>query len=341
MRLVTSLFIGVSAMQSFAQINLPRVYDCIQINKPIIVDGKDTESAWNKATWTDDFIDIEGESKDTPYYSTKVKMLWDTNNLYLFAVLEEEHLWATLTNHDDIIYLDNDFEVFIDPNSDNHDYMEIEINLFNTILDLMLIKPYRNGGPMIMDWTATGMQSAVSTFGTLNNPGDKDSMWCVEMALPLKTLGKTPVSGNYWRINFSRVQYETVVSSNKYKKIKRDSGKNLPEHNWVWSPQGLINMHYPENWGYLLFNDVNRSEPVILPNDAALRIALHKMYYAQNNYIKEHGVFDANIPNEITIDNSVYSVSIQIKSDDFEIKASNHTFTWHIQRDSKIWKSEN
>ena len=29
----------------------------------------------------------------------------------------------------------------------------------------------------------------------------------------------------------------------------------MPEYNWVWSPQGKINMHIPENWGYLIFND--------------------------------------------------------------------------------------
>ena len=28
---------------------------------------------------------------------------------------------------------------------------------------------------------------------------------------------------------------------------------NRPEDNWVWSPQGVINMHVPEQWGYLHF----------------------------------------------------------------------------------------
>ena len=26
-----------------------------------------------------------------------------------------------------------------------------------------------------------------------------------------------------------------------------------PEDNWVWSPQGVINMHIPERWGRLVF----------------------------------------------------------------------------------------
>jgi hypothetical protein len=28
---------------------------------------------------------------------------------------------------------------------------------------------------------------------------------------------------------------------------------NPKEDNWVWSPQGVVNMHVPERWGYLVF----------------------------------------------------------------------------------------
>jgi hypothetical protein len=28
---------------------------------------------------------------------------------------------------------------------------------------------------------------------------------------------------------------------------------HLAEDNWVWSPQGLINMHVPERWGWVEF----------------------------------------------------------------------------------------
>lgn len=31
---------------------------------------------------------------------------------------------------------DNDFEVFLDPDGDNHNYYEIEINAHNTVWDL-------------------------------------------------------------------------------------------------------------------------------------------------------------------------------------------------------------
>ena len=83
-------------------------------------------------------------------------------------------MWAKLKQHDDIIYQDNDFEVFIDPDGDSHNYLEIEVNALNTVFDLLLVKPYRNGGPMVLAWDLKSMQTAVELRGTLNDPKDKD-----------------------------------------------------------------------------------------------------------------------------------------------------------------------
>ncbi|MCK7480520.1 MAG: carbohydrate-binding family 9-like protein [Candidatus Moduliflexus flocculans] len=57
-----------------------------------------------------------------------VQMLWDDSYFYIGAYLEEPHLWATLTERDSIIFQDNDFEVFIDPDGDTHNYYELEMN---------------------------------------------------------------------------------------------------------------------------------------------------------------------------------------------------------------------
>ena len=57
-------------------------------------------------------------------------------------------------------------------------------------------------------------------------------------------------------MNFSRVQWRTHIVDGGYEKIiDPDTGKSLPEDNWVWSPQGLIAMHCPEQWGEVLFSD--------------------------------------------------------------------------------------
>ena len=86
-------------------------------------------------------------------------MLYDDNYFYFAAELDEPHVWATLTDRDAVIYHDNDFEVFIDPDGDNHLYYELEINALGTEWDLLLVKPYRDGGPAINAWDIQGLQT--------------------------------------------------------------------------------------------------------------------------------------------------------------------------------------
>jgi hypothetical protein len=43
--------------------------------------------------------------------------------------------------HNEIIYHDNDFEVFVDSDGSTHNYKEFEINANNATWDLLLNKP--------------------------------------------------------------------------------------------------------------------------------------------------------------------------------------------------------
>lgn len=243
--------------------SLPKSYYIYKTKKPINIDGKIRKHEWKNARWTDEFVDISDSINPIPKYKTKCKMLWDDEYLYIAAYLEEPDLWATLKNHDDIIYNDNDFEVFIDPGNDASNYFEIEINALGTVMDLFMRRTYKRGGPVDMKWNTVGMKSAVYLKGTLNNNTDVDKYWTVEMAIPYSCLEKPnrvsqPVVGATWRINFSRVQWQTVPSEISYEKKKNEKGRRLPEYNWVWTPQGRIDMHIPEKWGYLHFKDTTK-----------------------------------------------------------------------------------
>jgi len=48
--------------------------------------------------------------------------------------------------------------VFIDPDGDTHAYYELEVNAFGTPWDLLLIKPYRDGGPAVISWDISGLK---------------------------------------------------------------------------------------------------------------------------------------------------------------------------------------
>src|SRR5215207_9003753 len=174
----------------------PRGYVCYRAEQAIKIDGKLDDAAWAAAPWSAEFADIEGDAKPKPRWRTRMKMLWDDQFLYIAAEMEEPHLWATLTEHDAVIFHDNDFEVFLDPDGDNHNYGELELNAKNTTWDLLLTKPYRDGGRALNGWEIIGLKTAVHLNGTLNEPRDKDHGWTLEIAWPwkgLKELTTVPV----------------------------------------------------------------------------------------------------------------------------------------------------
>jgi hypothetical protein len=270
----------------------PRLYLCLRVAEPPDIDGRLDDAAWRKAEWTADFVDIEGALKPRPRYRTRVKMVWDDRHLYVAAELEDPHVWATLEKRDSVVYQDNDFELFADPDADTHHYFELEINALGTEWDLLLEKPYRDGGPARTAWTMRGLRTAVHVDGTLNDPRDIDRGWRVEIAVPWSALERaTPRPGERWRMNFSRVQWRALVKNKRYVKVV---DKSRPESeqcdNWVWSPQGLVNMHFPERWGIVQFGTRPDEKVVLLEEDRA-RIHLYGIYYRQRRWKREKGTY--------------------------------------------------
>jgi hypothetical protein len=264
----------------------PKGYACGRTTTAIVIDGKLDDEAWRTAPWTDDFVDIEGDIKPRPRFRTRAKMAWDDQFFYIAAELTEPHVWGTLTKHDSVIFYDNDFEVFIDPDGDNHEYYELEINALNTEWDLLLEKPYRDGGPAVDAWEVPGLKTATHVNGTLNDPKNADQSWTVEWAIPWAVLAgrahrpAPPKDGDQWRVNFSRVEWEHTVEGTTYKKVP-----NRREANWVWSPQGAIDMHRPERWGFVQFSTAAPGQASYRPDPAQpARDRLMAIYQAQRAY---------------------------------------------------------
>jgi len=282
----------------------PRQYVCFKALDSLVIDGDLDEESWHLSNWTEEFVDIQGDTKPAPRFSTRVKMLWDSDYFYIAAQMEEPDLWATLTQRDAVIYHDNDFEVFIDPDGDTHEYYELEINALGTEWDLLLIRPYRDGAPAVNAWDIAGLNTGISLNGSINDPSDVDSGWIVEIALPWKVLAECahrpspPESSDLWWVNFSRVQWHLDEVNGTYRKRMDSSGKRtLPEDNWVWSPQGLIAMHYPEMWGLVQFEDTFVGQGDVAfetPNDYEARWALRQLYYAEREYHRQHHVYTGN-----------------------------------------------
>jgi len=319
----------------------------------IIVDGK-IDALWDSAYWTREFVDIEGRKRPNPRFKTRVKMLWDSSYFYILAEMEEPHVWATLKNRDDIIFYDNDFEVFIDPTGDTHNYTEIEINALNTVWDLLLTRPYRDGGKALHQYDIKGLKSAVQINGTLNDPSDKDEGWIVEMAIPWKAFKQVakvklpPNNNDVWRVNFSRVQWETEVINGVYSKVEDpEKGKPKAEMNWVWSPQRIIAMHEPEFWGTVVFKTKEHSDEDYYADFVSeeIRQRLYEIHTNQLLYKKDNKAFQEDKEGLLSVSQFMTGHTIV-----WDLKADKYTYHvimqhpqdrmlfWHIDHTGRTWK---
>ncbi len=256
------LLLSFAIFKSTAQ-ERNKIYHVKKITTQIKVDGKPEDPGWMDIAWSDNFVDIEGVRKGELELVTKYKMCWNDQGIYWLVWMEEPHVWATIEENEKVIFHDNDIEFFVDPNGDNHLYMEYELNALESHWDLLLVKPYQNGGPALTSWDFAGTKKAVYIKGSLNDNSDLDTGWYAEVFMPFSSIMATytrlpkPKPGDFWRVNFSRVQWEHQIKGTGYERKKDKNGRLLPEYNWVWSAIGQVDMHQPDRWGYAVFEDKN------------------------------------------------------------------------------------
>ena len=253
-------------------------YTAYRVESPLTIDGHLDKPAWRKAPRTERFVDLVSGRR--VIHDTRAAVLWDDTNLYVGFWVEEPFVEATLTERDSLVWTNNDVEVFI---AGKNAYYEFEVNALNTIYEAFFVwedayerdgfhklaefardapgaRPWNGVGytahPRGMrigffQWDLQGVRSAVRVDGTLNDNGDRDRGWTVELAFPwagLKplTIGDEralpPHDGDEWRMSFSRF--------NTYKEAApaQDSG------GWTLSPHGVWDSHIPECFPLVQFS---------------------------------------------------------------------------------------
>lgn len=255
-------------------------YNAYKVNTPPKIDGRLDESVWQTAPTSHSFRDLISGSNTI--HDTRAAVMWDDEYLYVAYWIEEPNVQATLTERDDLIYKDNDVELFI---ASQDAYYEFEINSFGTIYEVFFIwedsdsykngaydtipefgrdqpgrrpfsgvgyKPHPRGGRIgYWNWDFPGLKSAVHVDGTINDDSDRDRGWTVELAIPWSGMSALAIGDNrslpprdadVWRMDFSRF--------NQYKEATpaQDSG------GWAWSPHGVWDSHVPECFTYIHFS---------------------------------------------------------------------------------------
>lgn len=228
-------------------------YLCLKTATAPIIDGSATDAAWASAQPIQlyDVEDLSG--KQIHSRPTEVRMLWDDEQLYFLFVASDPDVWSTYSSRDDQIWQEEVVEIFIDPDGDAANYAEIEVNPLNVVFDLILSRPWGRGGRGFAQWNPD-FARAVAVDGTLNEPGDIDRGWTVELALPFSALATDiadvmnglslpPQSGDTWRLNLYR-----------FERIRADREIVASEAS-AWSTVGVNDFHVPERFGRLVFSD--------------------------------------------------------------------------------------
>ncbi len=314
----------------------PPVYQCRRAAKPFLLDGRLDKPFWEDAHYTNAFLDIEGEHMPSPRFLTRAKMLWDDENLYIGAQLDGNEIWGCVEKRDDIIFQDNDFEIFIDPDSDTQQYYEIEMNVLNTLWDLFLPAAYRDNGSAVNGYDIQGIRTAVSVDGAINKPSASNRSWSAEIVIPFAAITeclpqkRAPLEGEYYRINFSRVQWKTDIKNDNYqKRTDPSTGQFLPEDNWVWAPTGVINIHYPELWGFVFFTGAEmKSSSCSIPEDEYRKWELRKLYYAQQIFLDLNGHYSDHLGTLTNILETYApnNINSKVKPLPYRIETTSHTF---------------
>ena len=253
-------------------------YICYRAGSPIEIDGRLDKPCWRRAPASPAFVDIVTGAP--AWFDTRVRLLWDDQNLYFGFTAEETDVWGTLTERDSKIYEENDLEIFVaGPDA----YYEFEISACNVIYEVFWIwkDVHQPGGQWwgrpefdtekqrilvldgvgghvhprgerwgFLDWDCPGLRHAVHVDGTLNKRNDVDRGWSAEIAIPWSSLAiidpKRPVpprDGDVWRIDCSR-----------FEKIGPKGEMLDPSVGWTWNRHGHYDSHIPEVFPFVTFS---------------------------------------------------------------------------------------
>lgn len=184
-------------------------YQVRRASAAITIDGKDSEPDWKAAQVSPTFEVAEGGPKLAG--SARARLLWDEQNLYVFVDVEDPDVHSQYKKQDDPLWKEDVVEIFIDADRNRRGYVELQVNPRNAHFDAWF--PVTRAKQSHFEWTS-GMKSAVQVKGTVDQRGDHDKGWSVEIAIPLADVkgmdpamkvAIPPAPGDRWRLNVIRV----------------------------------------------------------------------------------------------------------------------------------------
>ena len=218
----------LSAGQTISSAGLVSYYAVQRATTPIVVDGSLEEFAWQTAEQSNGFERILNDY-DRVLHPVRAKMLWNDEYFYFGFACQDPDIWAIYENEDDHLWEEEVVEVFIDPDGDGENYLELEVNPLNAVVDLLIYHVRPDLLNSSIDWDIAGLKTAVQVQGTINDSLSQDLGWSVEIAIPWTAMadsvdgGGKPEIGDSWRLNLYRI--DRTAGRNLKSRINELRGK--------------------------------------------------------------------------------------------------------------------
>jgi hypothetical protein len=172
-----------------------------------------------------------------PRLSTSVSAYYDARFLNVVFSGADDHMLATLADHDAPLYQEDVVEVFLAPERLT-EYFEIEVNPLGTTFDARIESPDGNRSTMRADvsWECEGLRAGVRRLVEAGGRVSLDTL----IRIPFAGLGRTtPAGGETWRGNFFR--------------IDRHPSENDEFSAWRPTMKAPPDFHVPSVFGTLVF----------------------------------------------------------------------------------------
>ncbi len=187
---------------------------------PPVLDGNLNEHAWKNALTFEGVYPLN-ELKKQKKPATLWKVMWDKENIYFAAQCHDESIIAPKLERDECVFSYDSIEIFIMTDLQTGTYWEFIVSPSSCFFDALQTAD-RAGWRRVarVSKTFKGAETGVQIDGSLNNPGDRDKSFVIEIAMPFSELpgyakGSKPKPGE--RLAFMMVRTDV---SNKDDSVK-------------------------------------------------------------------------------------------------------------------------
>ncbi len=188
------LFFLFLAGQAFAQYSQPDTIHALPISKPITLDGKLNEQAWQQARKISNFTQRELHEGRRATERTDVAMLYDAKNLYVGVWCYDDHpdkIVASQMKRDFDYGSDDNFQILLGPYNDRRNGYLFITNPNAARTDILVSQ---NGQSSNSSWNGVWN---VKTTRTARG-------WFAEFEIPFSSLRFAKNGKQIWEINFER-----------------------------------------------------------------------------------------------------------------------------------------